>query len=234
MDCRLYQKSLIITLLMICSSVTFSQTNNQQWRDSLNSLNRQIELSPYNTDLHLRKAAVNLELQQWEYAVDEYTLILRYESKNLSALYYRAYAYMHLRRYDLAKNDYETVLANVPTNKEARLGLAYMFQSSGRRKEALEQLNIVVEQHPEDPEAYVARASYEAELKLYEIALYDWEEAIKRKPANIDYALSYIDLLIISGKNNRAKTELDKLSGRGVATSLLHPFYNRLKKAKNK
>ena len=141
---------------------------------------------------------------------------------------------MHLRRYDLAKNDYETVLANVPTNKEARLGLAYMFQSSGRRKEALEQLNIVVEQHPEDPEAYVARASYEAELKLYEIALYDWEEAIKRKPANIDYALSYIDLLIISGKNNRAKTELDKLSGRGVATSLLHPFYNRLKKAKNK
>ena len=78
MDCRLYQKSLIITLLMICSSVTFSQTNNQQWRDSLNSLNRKIELSPYNTDLHLRKAAVNLELQQWEYAVDEYTLILRY------------------------------------------------------------------------------------------------------------------------------------------------------------
>lgn len=231
MDCGLHQKSLILALLLAgCPSVVFCQTDNRQWRDSLNALNRQIAVSAYSTDLHLRKAAVNLELQQWEYAVDEYALILRHESDNLSALFYRAYAYTRLRRYDLAKNDYERVLARVPDNKEARLGLAFVFQSMGRRNEALAQLNTAVELHPQDAEVYVARATFEAELKQYAPALYDWEEAIKWKPDDVEYQLSYVDVLILSGDSGKAKRELDKLSGRGVAASTLHPFYARIKK----
>ena len=50
---------------------SFAQTA-QQWRDSLAVLNRMIELQPKSTDLRLRKAAVNIELNQWEYAVEEY------------------------------------------------------------------------------------------------------------------------------------------------------------------
>ncbi len=230
MDRGLYQKSIILALLLVGSSAVFAQTDNQQWRDSLNALNRQIAVSAYSTDLHLRKAAVNLELQQWEYAVDEYALILRHDTDNLSALFYRAYAYTRLRRYDLAKNDYERVLARVPDNKEARLGLAFVFQSMGRRNDAFAQLNTAVELHPQDAEVYVARATFETEIKQYAPALYDWEEAIKRKPDDVEYQLSYIDVLILSGDHGKAKRELDKLSGRGVASSTLHPFYVRIRK----
>ncbi len=231
MDRGLYQKGLILALLLAgCPFAVCSQTDNRQWRDSLNALNRQIAVSAYSTDLHLRKAAVNLELQQWEYAVDEYTLVLRHESANLSALFYRAYAYTHLRRYDLAKNDYERVIAQVPGNKEARLGLAFVFQSMGRRNDALTQLNAAVEFHPQDAEVYVARATFEADIKQYAPALYDWEEAIKCSPDNVEYRLSYVDVLMLSGDRSKAKRELDDLSGRGVAASVLHPFYARLKK----
>ena len=41
------------------------------WRDSLTVLNKQIAQSSWSTDLHLRKANANLQLKQWQYAVDE-------------------------------------------------------------------------------------------------------------------------------------------------------------------
>ena len=220
-------------LLLLSVAVTQQQTvlaqTNQDWRDSLNVLNQQIAQSPYNVDLHLRKAAVNLELQQWEFAVDEYKLILRNDDKNLTALFYRAYAYIHLRRYDLAKNDYNDILLEKPTHMEARLGLSYVYQLMGKRNDALDLLNIVVEQHPDSVAGFVARASLETDMQRYEAALYDWEEATKRDPDNTDYQLSYIDVLIRLGRNDAARRELDKLSGRGVNQGSLRAFYKRIK-----
>ena len=54
----------------------FSQTQ-KEWRDSLSVLNRQIMSSEYSSDLYLRKAAVNLELQHWDYAIETYNDILK-------------------------------------------------------------------------------------------------------------------------------------------------------------
>lgn len=54
-----------------------------------------------------------------------------------------------MRRYDLAKNDYNDILLEKPTHMEARLGLAYVYQLMGKRNDALDLLNIVVEQHPD-------------------------------------------------------------------------------------
>jgi tetratricopeptide (TPR) repeat protein len=96
----------------------------QQWRDSLAVLNKGIEHYPKSTDLRLRKAAVNIQLDQWEYAVEEYGNVLRIDPENLAALYYRAYCNSHLRQYAMAKSDYESFLKLAPMNMEARLGLA--------------------------------------------------------------------------------------------------------------
>ena len=113
----------------------------------------------------MRKAAINLELQQWEFAVDEYKTVLQHDENNLTALFYRAYAYTHLRRYDLAKNDYNDILFNEPTHMEARIGLSYVYQLMGKRNDALDLLNIVVEQYPDSVAGYVVRASLETEMK---------------------------------------------------------------------
>ena len=221
-------------MLLVLSVAMMQQTayaqSNQEWRDSLNILNQQIAQSPYSADLHMRKAAINLELQQWEFAVDEYKTVLQHDENNLTALFYRAYAYTHLRRYDLAKNDYNDLLLIVPTHMEARIGLSYVYQLMGKRNDALDLLNIVVEQHPDSVAGYVARASLETEMNQYESALYDWEEAIKLNPENTDYQLSYIDVLIRMERYDAARRELNKLASRGVSQGVLREYYKRLKK----
>lgn len=229
MDCRLYQKG--IALVVGCWLLVggMQAQSNQEWRDSLNTINQEIARSPYSAALHFRKAAVNLQLDQWEYAVDEYKTILRHDEKNLTALFYRAYAYTHLRLYDLARNDYNDILLERPTHLEARLGLAYVYQLMGKRNDALDLLSIVVEQHPDSVAGYVARASLETEMQRYDAALYDWEEALKRNPDNADYHLSYIDVLIRMGKKEAARRELDKLSGRGVNQSALRKYYQKVR-----
>ena len=78
MDCRLYLRCWALAAgCWLISIFSLAQTTNQQWRDSLSVLNKQIEQSTWSTDLHLRKATVNLELRQWEYAIDEYAAILQ-------------------------------------------------------------------------------------------------------------------------------------------------------------
>ena len=86
--------SLLLGILLTVAMPVKAQTT-RQWRDSLAVLNRLIEQQPSSTDLRLKKAAVNIELEQWEYAIEEYGNVLRLDSKNLAALYYRAYANTH-------------------------------------------------------------------------------------------------------------------------------------------
>ena len=144
----------------------------QQWRDSLAVLNKGIEHYPKSTDLRLRKAAVNIQLDQWEYAVEEYGNVLRIDPENLAALYYRAYCNSHLRQYAMAKSDYESFLKLAPMNMEARLGLALVDEKMGRKTDALDQYNQLVQMFPDSAVCYAARASYETTLEQYDAALY--------------------------------------------------------------
>lgn len=129
---------------LLCSGLAKAQTA-QQWRDSLSVLNRQIDISPYSSDLHLRKAAVNLELGQWEYAIEEYDFVLKKEPDNIAALFYRAYANVNMRRFEQARDDYEAVLQRAAYNMEARLGLAYVYTKLNRLGEAMDEINQTVE-----------------------------------------------------------------------------------------
>ena len=207
-----------------------AQTGQVSWSDSLRVLNKEIAQSAWSTDLHLRKAAVNLELQQWQYAIDEYGEILRHEAQNPAALFYRAYASMHLRHYDAARRDYEELLGIFPRHIEARLSLAYVLQQTNHKTEALDQLNIVVEQAPDSVAGYVSRAALEKELKQYEAALYDWRQAIRLAPRNADYVVSAVDILLRLNRRSEARRELDDAVSRGVLRGLLHQWYERCRK----
>ena len=181
MDRRLYQKGVVLLVVLLCQ-LTVQAQNNQQWRDSLTVLNRMIDTQPWSTDLHLRKAAVNLELKQWQYAIDEYAMILQKEPHNPAALFYRAYANTHLRHFDLAKNDLNDLLIVVPNHFEARLSLAIVLQQLGRKQEALDNLNQLIQQHADSAVAYAARANLERQMKQDDAALYDWQRAEQLSP----------------------------------------------------
>lgn len=230
MDRRLYQKGVVLLVAIVCQLTVQAQTTNQQWRDSLTVLNRMIDTQPWSTDLHLRKAAVNLELKQWQYAIDEYAMILQKEPHNPAALFYRAYANTHLRHFDLAKNDLNDLLIVVPNHFEARLSLAIVLQQLGRKQEALDNLNQLIQQHADSAVAYAARANLERQMKQDDAALYDWQRAEELSPRDPTYVASHVDLLLVLERRKEARRVLDAAVKRGIPHGLLWEWYTKCKR----
>ena len=232
MDCRLYQKGLIILFVVILSQLTGQAQNaeNQRWRDSLTYLNQQIATQPWSADLHLRKANANLHLKQWQYAVDEYSLVLQKEPRNPAALFYRAYANTHLRHFDLSRNDLNDLLTYLPNHFEARLSLAIILQQLGRKQDALDQLNQTVQMHPDSAVAYAARANVERQMKHDDAALYDWERAEQLSPRNPFYVVSHVDLLLVLERRTEARRVLDAAVRRGIPKGMLLEWYEKCKR----
>ena len=218
-------------IILLLSFVTFSVVaqTRQQWRDSLEVLNREISRDPTNLHLHLLKAEANINLEQWDYALAEYGKILHADNGNLAALYFRAYVHIQQNHYDLAKVDYETFLMTEPRHFEARLGLAHVLQKMGRQTEALDQYNTLVEQHPDSATAYAARAAYEEDRKQYEVALYDWDEAISRQPLNAGFLVSKVNILLLQNRPQEAREVLNAGVRRGIPRYALKEWYDKCK-----
>lgn len=231
MDCRLYRKGIVLFVAILWQLIGLAQTpDSQQWRDSLKVLNKQIATSPWSTGLHLRKAAINLELKQWQYAVDEYAQVLQHEPKNPAALFYRAYANTHLRRFDLARNDLSDLLGYLPRHFEARLSLAVVLQQLGRKQDALDELNQTIELHGDSAVAYAARANLERQMKLDDVALYDWQRAEQLAPNDPTYVVSHVDLLLVLERREEARRVLDAAVKRGIPKGMLLEWYDKCKR----
>lgn len=232
MDSRLYRTGIVLLVTILGASTIQAQqvSDSQRWRDSLTVLNRQIAESKWSTDLHLRKATANLELKQWEYAIDEYALVLQHEPRNPAALFYRAYANTHLRRFDLARNDLNDLLIMFPSHFEGRLSLAVVLQQQGHHQDALDQLNQAIEQHADSAVAYAARANLERVMKQDESALYDWQRAEELSPRDPIYVVSHVDLLLVLERREEARRVLDAAVRRGIPRGMLQEWYQKTKR----
>lgn len=232
MDSRLYRTGLVLLVTILGASTIQAQqvSDSQRWRDSLTVLNRLIAESKWSTDLHLRKATANLELKQWEYAIDEYALVLQHEPRNPAALFYRAYANTHLRRFDLARNDLNDLLIMFPSHFEGRLSLAVVLQQQGHHQDALDQLNQAIEQHADSAVAYAARANLERVMKQDESALYDWQRAEELSPRDPIYVVSHVDLLLVLERREEARRVLDAAVRRGIPRGMLQEWYQKTKR----
>ena len=224
-------KKLILLLIAVATTQTTTAQTAQQWRDSLTVLNRMIDREPRSTDLRLRKAAVNIQLGQWDYAIDEYGKVLQIEPDNPAALYYRAYCLTNQRQYAMARSDYEAFLRKMPTHMEARLGLATVYARMGRVTDARDQYNQMVEMFRDSVVCYVARAVFETSQQQYDVALYDWDEAISRQPQNVDYVASKVDLLLKLERRKEALEELEKALQRGVPRGVLKEWIDKCQKS---
>ena len=208
---------------------TAGAQTRQEWRDSLETLSASLKKDPNNIDLRLRKAEADIQLERWDYALAEYGGILRADDKNLAALYFRAYVHEKLRHYAEAKADYDAFLAIEPLHLEARLGLAHVLQKMGRKSDTVDELNHIVQMFPDSADAYAARAAYETELQQYEVAVYDWGEAVRRRPEHADYTVSMVDVLLRLGRKREAREALDALVSKGTPRGVLKEWYDRIK-----
>ena len=62
-----------------------------------------------------------MQLENWQYAIDAYSDILKQQPSNQIALYFRAYLYDKTNRLNLSRTDYEALLKANPNHFEGRL-----------------------------------------------------------------------------------------------------------------
>lgn len=196
-------------------------------RDSLAAAAGVLAYHPDSIDLRLRKAAWNIELGEWQYAKSEYDYVLSREPDNPAALFYRAYCNDRIGRYNFARADYLNLLKVVPGNFEAQLGLALLNQKDRHYTEALDGINRLVSQFPDSAVAYAARGGIEKEREMYELALNDYEEASRRDPADRDYMLNRLDLLMRLGRKDDAAKLSKHLVSIGVSKVELDEILSR-------
>ncbi len=218
--------SLVVLPLLADSA---SGQTPKQWRDSVSVLIEQINMNPNNLELRLKKAEANINLQQYEYARDEYSAVLKKDEKNLAALYFRAFCQTQLRQYSFARADYEAFLAIQPEHLEARLGLAHVLQLLGRKTDAADELNRAVQMFPDSTDAYAARAAFETQQAQYDAALYDWDEALRLAPKNAELTASKVDVLLRLGRKKEAREALDQAGKQGTPRAALREWYEKCK-----
>lgn len=229
----------IVTQLLFVASVN-AQTQ-QELRDSLSMINRLIEQHPNAYKLKLRKAALNIEFGEWEYALDEYNKVLEIVPDNPTALYYRGYVYQHLRRLADARRDYERLLLIDPQNEHALMGLILTNLEDNRITEAFDGANRMVEMFPSSAQAYAVRAEVERHENMVSPALEDIRKAIeiedvevqKKYPVTVDdditaYQLTAFELYMQQKDHKAARGCLDYLIKNGVPRAYLNSYYTRL------
>src|SRR3712207_2786379 len=143
-----------ILFFFLVWALSLGAQTHQQLRDSLKAAITALSYHPDSIDLRLKKAAWNLELEEWRLASDEYDAVLKLHPANVAALYFRAYANERQGRYNFARLDYENLLRIVPGNFEAQLGLVLLNEKDKHYTEAYDGINRLVTAFPDSALAY--------------------------------------------------------------------------------
>ena len=70
------KRNIILAFLVATISFNVAAQTKKELRDSIAVLAKEADMHPDSVDLRLRKAALNLQLEQWQYAKDEYDSIV--------------------------------------------------------------------------------------------------------------------------------------------------------------
>ena len=63
----------------------------------------------------------------------------------------------------------------------------------------------------------------------YEVALFDWDEALRCQPSNEGYTVSKVDVLIRMNRRKEARETLDALVRKGTPRGALKEWYDQCK-----
>lgn len=221
------RKFAIYLLMSFTAVVCATAQTRTDLRDSLSAAVQVLSFHPDSLELRMKKAAWNIELEQWRYAQEEYDFVLRYDEHNIAALFYRAYVNERHGRYKFARLDYEHLLRQVPGHFEAMMGLALLNDKDNRPTDALNQINLLVSQHPDSAVVYAVRGGMEVDRHMYTPAEYDFSRAIELDSKNTDYLLHRANVRLLMNRKKEAREDLDAMTRLGVARATLSEWYKK-------
>ena len=206
---------------LLFSNLGLIQKQMGKYENAIESYTYAVNLAPTTLPIIMDRAALFLELGMTDQAYRDYVKVLDIDKNNKEALLMRAYIHQVRRDYGLSRADYMQLLKLDPSNYNARLGLVTLEQKELKFREALEQINKLILEYPEDAVLYVARADVEREMEHIDLALTDLDEAIRLNPSSIDAYLLRGDIYLMQGRKHLAKLDFERAIRLGVPTAQL-------------
>ena len=169
----------ILVCALLSLVLTSQAQSTQPLRDSLARATEELAFHPDSTDLRLKKAAWNIQLEQWEYALDEYTRILNRQPDCLAALFYRAYANQKDHHYTEATDQINRLVQQHPDSAVAYAARAGIEAERGQLELAVYDYGEAIRRAPANPDFIIARIDLLARLGRKGEALEDVERAVR-------------------------------------------------------
>ncbi len=115
------------------------------WRNAVDAYLMALALAPSDADVHFRLAEVYFDVEKFEPAIEEYRKAVGLDAGLVKAYYQMGRAYLALRRRDEAIASLETYVQEQPYDFNGRWFLGRALEEAGRKKEALEQYDKILD-----------------------------------------------------------------------------------------
>lgn len=188
-----------------------------------------LNITPYSTAMLLNRASLYMEKGREDLAYVDYCTVIDLLPDEIEARLVRAYIYQRRRQYKEARIDYNVVLRQDLGNRTARLGMVMLDEKEHRTAAALEEMNRLVQEYPDDALLLKMRANLYLGQEQWEAALLDLETAVRKDLSDAEVCVVLGDTYLKVKKKSDARAAFEQAISRGLPRAELAP---RLKACK--
>ncbi len=190
---------------------------HSQYEDAEAGFTKVLNAYPQNKQALADRGVCRMKLGRIDEAVEDFSAALVQSPHDHEVLRNRSQAYVYLRRYDEAIADLEMVAENFPelSSVPQQLATIHAVRASDRRQAgdiqgAISELTKALAYKPDMPPYYQRRAECHALEKNFELAVADWNEAIKRWSKDPGLRIARARCLRELGRNDEAEADEKK------------------------
>ena len=154
------------------------QRNQQNYQDAEISYTCAISLLEENTVAFSTRASLYAEMEEYQKAIDDYSVIIGRNPENEDALYERALCRLMNNDTVGARFDLETIDKFNPKSAKSRLGMAMVYKAMGENAMAVELYDALIKASPNSWSLFRDRAEVYFFSKRLGAALIDIDKSI--------------------------------------------------------
>lgn len=150
-----------------------------KYEKALEACNLAIKLDPTNLlNVYNEKGNIYKEQRKYDIALELYDKEIEINERCIDAYNNKADIYINLKQYEKALEEYSRLL-NVTEDVDINLKKAKIYSIQGKYKNAIAEFNEIIRLNPDDGYSYICRGSLYGNEKQYELALNDFNNAVR-------------------------------------------------------
>lgn len=180
-------------------------------------------------NIRLNRAQLYAEMERYQDAIEDYTLLLGKEPNNEDWLYERALCRLMAKDTMGARLDLEFIDTFNPKSAKSRLGMAVIYKAQKEYSMAVDLYNALIEANPKSWSLLRDRAEVYYLSNRMGAALQDIDESIKRHPQD---PMSYVlraQIRYAKGDKEYARRDLNTAIEKGISPQIVSQLVEKCK-----